>query len=264
MSSLAHAYNCPEIVVPCSVFSTIFSSVPVLYAQGQIPNPSSNPGSFSIRIDQKIAEKSTYNTKIDYILQSGDYFASTQYWVRRIGIYDIYQTDNIGFPSENLSSGHLGECFNLTIIISEADQIKFMLVHRISIMRHMVMLEINANPGFLPCDKTNISTSYFNASSLSVNFEEWHPKYIKFYTRINEKIPTTMYTFLEYILDTDDIFKQTSMISGDIPPGTTDLLRNDNVGKLNLDGIGYRIYIRLFDTVPFKIRSCIMFDRSII
>ncbi|CAG8749841.1 19578_t:CDS:1, partial [Gigaspora margarita] len=122
---------------------------------------------------------------------------------------------------------------------------------------------VNANDGFLHCDKPNISTSYFNATSLSVNFDEWNPNHIVFLTQINESIPTTMFTYLEYLLDTDDILKQTTMTFGDMPPGTTDLLRHDNVGKPNLDNIGYRIYIRLYDMAPFKIRSCIMFDRSI-
>ncbi|CAG8832480.1 91_t:CDS:1, partial [Gigaspora margarita] len=100
----------------------------------------------------------------------------------------------------------------------------------------LVMFSIvHANPGYVYCDKTNISTSYSNASSLSVNFEEWHPNFIKYFTQIDETIPTTMYTYLEYILDTDDIYLETTTLFADTPPGTTKLLRTDNVGKPDLN-----------------------------
>ncbi|CAG8804669.1 25603_t:CDS:2, partial [Gigaspora margarita] len=105
----------------CATLSSIFSSVIPLHAEASIPDPSSGQGFLPIKVDQTIKEATTYNTRIEYILQSGDYFASTRTWVRRIDIFDIFQTDNIGFPDANLSYGKLGDCLNITIIIFEAD-----------------------------------------------------------------------------------------------------------------------------------------------
>ncbi|CAG8735377.1 28091_t:CDS:1 [Gigaspora margarita] len=119
MFSLTHA-KCDNIGGPCSMFSTIFSSVPLLAAKGTLPSDTQD-GFAAIHVETTIEEKTTYNTKIDYILQSGDYFASTQYWVRTIGTYVVNQTDNIGFPNRNLSYGHVNSCYNFTVILSEDD-----------------------------------------------------------------------------------------------------------------------------------------------